>query len=160
MAIAMTLKQYLDDHEIEYDVVTHQETGCSSRTAQVSHIPGDQLAKGVVVKREKGYLLAIVPASRQVKLDMLGQWLKQPVSMATEEESSTLFKDCERGAVPPIGPAYGIRTVIDDSLEGQEDIYFEGGDHRTLVHLTGDQFHRLMEKIPHEPFSTQPASPV
>ena len=154
MAIAMTLKQYLEDHDIEYDVLTHQETGCSSRTAQVSRVPGDQLAKGVVVKREKGYLLAVVPASRRLELDGLGRWLKQPVCMATEEEISTLFNDCERGAVPPIGPAYGIRTVIDDSFEGKKDIYFEGGDHRTLVHLTGDQFHRLMEKVPHERFST------
>ena len=153
MAIAMTLKQYLEDHGIEYDVLTHPETGCASRTAQVSHIPGDQLAKGVVIKRAKGYLLAILPASRQVKLDKLGEWLKQTVSMATEEEISTLFTDCERGAVPPVGPAYGIRAVIDKSLEDQKDIYFEAGDHRTLVHLTGDQFHRLMEKIPHERFS-------
>ena len=153
MTIARTLKQYLEDQGIEYDVLTHEETECSSRTAQVSHIPGDRLAKGVLVKRAKGYLLAIVPASRQLELERLGEWLKQPVSMATEEEVSGLFKDCERGAVPPIGPAYGIRTVIDDSFDDLDDVYFEGGDHRTLVHMSGDQFQRLTEKIPHDPFS-------
>jgi Ala-tRNA(Pro) deacylase len=40
-------------------------------------------------------------------------------------------------------------AVIDDSLEGSNDIYFEGGDHRTLVHLTGGNFQHLMQDVPH-----------
>ena len=38
---------------------------------------------------------------------------------------------------------------MDDSLEGFDDIYFEGGDHRTLVRLKGREFHRLMADVPH-----------
>ena len=38
---------------------------------------------------------------------------------------------------------------MDDSLEGFDDIYFEGGDHRTLVRLKGREFHRLMTDVPH-----------
>ena len=153
MSIALTLQQYLDDQGIEYDVMTHEETRSSSLTAQASHVPGDCLAKGVVVKRKKGYLLAILPASRHVELNALGRWLKQPVGLATEEEINELFHDCNAGAVPPVGAAYGLRAVIDESLEGREDVYFESGDHRTLVHLSGANFHRLMEKVPHERFS-------
>ena len=55
--------------------------------------------------------------------------------------------------MPPVGTAYGLRAVVDEILDGQDDIYFEGGDHRTLVHVTGAQFQRLMEKVPHERFS-------
>ncbi len=153
MGIALTLQQYLDGEGIAYDVVTHQKTDCSSRTAQASHVSGHCMAKGVVVKREKGYLLAVVPAARLVELEQLSAWLKQPVDLATEEEVSALFPDCDPGAVPPVGAAYGIRAVVDQSLEEQADVYFEGGDHRTLVHLSGSEFHRLMEKVPHERFS-------
>lgn len=153
MGIALTLQQYLDDHGIEYDVTTHRKTGCSSSTAEASHVSGDCLAKGVVVKRDKGYLLVIVPASRHVELEELGRWLKQPVALATEDEVATLFPDCDTGAVPPVGAAYGLRAVVDETLNGQNDIYFEGGDHRTLVHLSGAQFQHLMEKVPHERFS-------
>jgi hypothetical protein len=32
---------------------------------------------------------------------------------------------------------------MDDNLEGFDDIYFEGGDHGTLVRLKGREFHRL-----------------
>lgn len=153
MGVALTLQQYLDDQGIEYDVMTHRKTGSSSGTAEASHIPGDRLAKGVVVKSRKGYLLVILPTSRMLNLEELASRLKQPVKLATEEELSLLFPDCDTGAVPPIGAAYGLSAVVDESLEGQEDIYFEGGDHRTLVHLSGTEFHRLMEKTPHERFS-------
>lgn len=153
MGIATTLQQYLDDHGIEYDVVTHKKTGSSSGTASAVHVSGDCLAKGVVVKRESGYLLVVVPASRRVELDELAGWLKQSVTLATEEEISALFPDCDTGAIPPVGAAYGLKVVVDESLEGHEDIYFEGGDHRALVHLSGAEFHQLMGKTPHERFS-------
>ena len=51
--------------------------------------------------------------------------------------------------MPPVAGAYGLPAVMDDRLEGLHDIYFEGGDHRTLVHVTGREFHRLTANVPH-----------
>jgi prolyl-tRNA editing enzyme YbaK/EbsC (Cys-tRNA(Pro) deacylase) len=55
--------------------------------------------------------------------------------LATEAKLKYLLKDCEPGAVPPLGAAYGLETVWDDSLLEQSDTYFEAGDHETLVHM-------------------------
>ncbi len=66
--------------------------------------------------------------------------------------------DCEVGAIPPLGQAYGIRTVVDRQLLDQDDIYFEGGDHRSVVHLKGGSFRRLMDKVPHHAISREPRS--
>ena len=50
--------------------------------------------------------------------------------------------DCETGAVLPLGAGYALECiVVDENLEGERDAYLEGGDHRTLIHLTGQQFH-------------------
>ena len=115
----------------------------------VQAIPEDNLVKGVLMRRKDGYLLAIVPASCHVQLEALGKWLKQPIGLATEEEVAKVFGDCELGSVPPVAGAYELTAVMDDSLEGFHDIYFEGGDHRTLVHLTGRDFRILMAGVPH-----------
>ena len=149
MGIAISLQQYLDGQGVAYECVEHRRTGSSASSAEASHVPADSLAKAVVLKRRDGYILAIVPASRQVRLDDVGGWLHQTVGLATQEEIVPLFPDCAPGAVPPIAAAYGLRSLIDESLEGRSDIYFEGGDHRTLVHLSGEQFHKLMAKVPH-----------
>ena len=154
MGIASRLQRYLEEHGIQHDVTEHRKTSTSASTAGVSHISPDRLAKGVVVKHEKGYMLVVVPASRHVELKVLGRWLKRPVTLAGEEETIGLFPDCEEGAIPPVGAAYGLSTAVDESLDRQQEIYLEGGDHRTLVRLSGGEFRRLMETAPHQRFST------
>jgi Ala-tRNA(Pro) deacylase len=57
--------------------------------------------------------------------------------------------------VPPVAGAYGLPAVMDESLEGFKDIYFEGGDHRTLVHLSGQNFHLLTMDVPHAHISVR-----
>ena len=153
MSISPILHAYLKDKNIEYDVLSHEHTGSSSETAQASHIPGDSLAKGVVLSREGGFTLAVVPASCHVKLDAVGVLIPGPIRLATEDEIESIFPDCEVGAVPPIGAAYGIDVVIDESLEATDDIYFEAGDHESLIHLSSAQFHATHPQCPHGKFS-------
>jgi Ala-tRNA(Pro) deacylase len=155
MSIALSIQHYLEGRGVPYDVMTHERTLCSSATAHAGDIPEDNLAKGVLMRREDGYLLAIVPASCHVQIGAVGRWLQEPVELASETEASMIFGDCELGSVPPVGGAYGLTAVMDDSLEGFKDIYFEGGDHRTLVHVTGRDFHRLMVDVPHAHISTR-----
>jgi Ala-tRNA(Pro) deacylase len=149
MGIAITLQHYLDGRGVPYEVMTHERTTSSAATAHASAIPEDNLAKGVLIRRKDGYLLAVVPASCHVELVELGRWLDQPVGLATEEEVAALFSDCEAGSVPPVAGAYRLPAVMDDRLEGFSDVYFEAGDHCTLVHVTGREFQRLMVNVPH-----------
>jgi len=154
MGIALTLEQYLDDQDVDYEVVTHQRTNSSLRTAQTSHVPGDHLAKGVILTREGGFVMAVVPASRRVRLDAIEQMLHCPVGMASEDEINSLFPDCEPGAVPPIGAPYALDCIVDDSLEQLADIYLEAGDHQSLIHMHGTQFQNLMKEAPHGQIAT------
>ena len=149
MAIAITLQQYLDDQFIDYDVVVHERTSTSSQTARASHVSADCVAKGVVLSREGGFLIAVVPASCMVRLDAIRAIMQGPVSVSTEDEIDVLFPDCETGAVPVLGMPYGIEAIVDDSLDMAADIYLEGGDHRTLIHLSGQQFRDLLHDVPH-----------
>jgi Ala-tRNA(Pro) deacylase len=149
MVIALILQEYLDNHHIAYEVTTHERTSSSLQTAQVSHVRGDCLAKGVVLTREGGYVVAVVPASSKVRLDAIAQILNSPVGMASENEFSVLFPDCDPGAVPPIGAAYALDNIVDDSLTQQAEIYLEGGDHLSLLHIDGLQFRDLMKDAPH-----------
>ena len=43
-------------------------------------------------------------------------------------------------------------TLVDDELDRQDDIYFEAGDHETLIHLTGKQFRKLTSGETHGKF--------
>jgi len=153
MAVAMTLQDYLDRWGIEYDVVPHPHTSSSLETAEAAHVPGDQLAKCVVTEDYRGYLMVVVPASHEVEFSMLDEALNRRLELATEAELADIFTDCELGAIPPLGEAYGIDVAIDNQLVACDDVYFEAGDHVDLIHLRGDDFRDLMAGAEHGQYS-------
>jgi Ala-tRNA(Pro) deacylase len=155
MGIALTLQQYLDDKHIDYDVLVHKRTHCSQDTVHASHVPGERMAKAVVLTREGGFVVAVVPASSRVRLQAIERMLHCPVGMASEEEISELFPDCDAGAVPAIAEAYAVDAFVDESLDQQPDVYLEGGDHRSLIHISGEQFRALMKDVRHAPIATR-----
>jgi Ala-tRNA(Pro) deacylase len=153
MTVATRLRTYLEREGVAYDVVAHPRTYAASRTAQAAHVPGQQLAKSVVVHHELGYVLAVVPSTHRVELGTLQSVLNKRLGLATEGEVASLFDDCDAGAVPPIGAAYGLPVVLDESLGDAKDLYFEGGDHTSLVHVAGEAFRALTRDAQRARFS-------
>jgi Ala-tRNA(Pro) deacylase len=152
MTIAPTLQRHLD-RNVSYDVITHDLTMSSTRTAQACHVSGDRLAKAIVLRRNGGYMLAVLPASRHIRLPDLKLQIGDDVDLADEGEIRQLFPDCALGAVPPVGECYDLDVIVDDSIQEPPDIYLEGGDHTTLVHVDQAQFARLMAEARHGRFS-------
>jgi Ala-tRNA(Pro) deacylase len=153
MTMAATVRDFLDDHHIRYDVVTHPRTGSSLHTASLSHIPASRLAKAVILEDEDGMVMAVVPASRRVQLGRVRKTLGRNLGLASEDSLVRRFPDCALGAVPPLGTAYGLETVVDDELESEPEVYFEAGDHEALVRVEHDDFTALMRHVRHAPIA-------
>ena len=144
MTIAKRLKAHLEAEGVAYETTDHPRTVTASETAQASRIPGSRLAKTVVLHLDSGPVLAVVPSSHRVDLSELQSLLDRRLELAGETEIGELFDDCELGAAPPVGSAYSVPTVLDRSLSGLDRVWFEGGDHRSLISVTGADFDRLM----------------
>lgn len=147
MTVAASVVRILADHGTEYDLVAHPKSYSSIDNANAAHVPEDHIAKGVLLKDGWGYVLAAIPASEWVDLRRLQAELGRDLAMAPEKEIDRLFRDCAPGAVPPLGEAYGLEMVLDESLGRLSSIYFEGGDHEHLVRLDGNQFNALMRGV-------------
>ncbi|MCC8954937.1 YbaK/EbsC family protein [Bradyrhizobium sp. Pear77] len=154
MTISPTLHKYLAAENIAYDEIPHVLTMSSALTAQACHVPGDRVAKAIVLRRNGGYLLAVLPASHHLRLADLRASFGDDIAMATESEIDRLFADCARGAVPAAGICYGLDVIVDDSIQMQPEIYIEAGDHETLLHLGRAQFACLTAGCLHGRFST------
>src|SRR5262249_12504720 len=85
MPIAPTLRRYLDQ-TVTYDVIVHDPTISSTRTAEICHISGDCLAKGILLRCEDCYMLAVLPASHHIRLQDLRTQLNDAVELADEAE--------------------------------------------------------------------------
>ena len=143
MTIAPRLKDFIDGKGISYDTVAHHRTSTSRQAAIAAHVPGSIVAKSVVVHHERGYTLAVVPSTHRIELGRLQDVMDKRLGLASEDEVISLFGDCDTGAIPPIGAAYDVPVIVDEILGDAADVYFEGGDHRTLVHVSGRDFRNL-----------------
>lgn len=156
MGMASRLRSFLESRGIQYELLPHPHTSTSLETARAARVPGDRIAKSVVLEDERGYLMAILPATCKVSLDALERQLHRKLELASERELASLFEDCAVGAIPPVADPYGMPSVIDDHLWNLPDIYFEAGDHEDLIHLSGDAFREIQAHAHHGSFGCEP----
>ncbi|PCI06268.1 MAG: aminoacyl-tRNA deacylase [Gammaproteobacteria bacterium] len=149
MNIANTLLTQLAKHGISYDIVKHSYSNSSLHAAHSAHIPVTRMVKSVILQDEIGYVMALVPANHYVKINEINMFLNRQMYLATESELNGLFTDCDCGAIPPVGNAYGISTVVDYSLDDCSDVYIEAGNHTELLHISGSAFRKLNEHSHH-----------
>jgi Ala-tRNA(Pro) deacylase len=134
-------REVLGCQGISYEVVAHRHTGDSLHTAEAAHVSGESVAKAVVLEDEQGYIVAVLPATYKLKIGELHAFTgRRHLRLVSEEALAGLFKDCEIGAVPALAAAYGLEAVWDESLALSSTLYFEGGDHQSLVRVSGADF--------------------
>jgi Ala-tRNA(Pro) deacylase len=145
MAVAAMVQNQLSEHGVEYRLVPHPRSYSTRQSALEAHVAEDHIAKAVVVKDDRGYVMVVVPGNSWVKLEALQEDLDRQLELAAEEEIDLLFPDCRPGAIPPLGRAYGLETCLDQALTTLANVYFEAGDHEELVHVSGEAFRTLLQ---------------
>jgi Ala-tRNA(Pro) deacylase len=152
MAIAITVQQFLNASRLPFDVVAHPHSRTSLQSARAAHIAPLQLGKAVLLEENGQLVMAVLPAAMHVHLGTLRRQFNRDFGMATEQRVRQTFGDCEPGAIPALGGAYGIETIWDDSLMNSADLYFEAGDHEHLVHVRTEDFLELVRECKHGDF--------
>ncbi len=156
MTMAPRLQNCLTQNQSRYDVLQHRASSSSRETARRAGIPPERIAKSVILDDAEGHwLMAVLPANRRVNLEKVRSLTKRPWRLTQEAEISRHFSDCASGAIPPVASAYGIPALIDHSLMGAQEVYFEAGDHEALVHMSTEQYLKLMPGAQRGPFSEQ-----
>jgi len=154
MSIAPTVIQALKFKGVDFTVVEHPHTATSISSAHAAHVAAGLVAKAVLLKDPGGFVLAVLPSSASVDLDRIGRTLHRPLRLASEEDLSQAFYDCEPGAVPAVGEDYLIPTIVDERLRQVKEVFFEAGDHERLVHISSEGFSKLMADAEYMAIST------
>ncbi|HYU45331.1 MAG TPA: YbaK/EbsC family protein [Terriglobales bacterium] len=142
------LREFLDSRHIKYLVISHSLAYTAQGIATLTHMSGKKLAKTVIVKIDGILAMAVVPAPAHVDLDRLRVLTgAQTVTIASEQEFTDAFPDCETGAMPPFGNLYDMTVYVDGSLAENEEITFTAGTHRELVRMNWDDMVRLVNPI-------------
>jgi len=145
MPLSERLRSFLDSQRVEFTLTTHAKAFTAREVAVAEHLPPREVAKTIVIFGDGGYHMIVIPASKLVDLQEVHPALGlSQARLATEDELGKLFPDCELGAMPPLGPLYGLPVYLDGSLAGQDTIAFNAGTHREAIHMRTAEFRRLV----------------
>jgi Ala-tRNA(Pro) deacylase len=158
--IPPSVANYLEQNHARYSVIPHRAAYTAQEEAAAAHIPGAAWAKSVVCIANDELILAVVPAPCSVDLERLKHTIDaDSVRLALEPEFMSVYPECEPGAMPPFGPLFGQRVVVDAALASDPEIVFSGGSHRDAIRMSYREFERLSRPTVAE-FATGPSPSV
>jgi Ala-tRNA(Pro) deacylase len=146
MPILKKLKAVLDEAKVSYEVYTHPVAYTAQEIAEKQHLSGKELAKVVMLEVDDKLVMGVIPGSLKVHVNTARVNLgASTLRLATEDEFTARFPECEIGAMPPLGNLFGLGVVVDPALEKDEYIYFNAGNHVQTVRMKYKDFAQLVK---------------
>ncbi|MBU2968564.1 YbaK/EbsC family protein [Pseudoalteromonas sp. C2R02] len=150
MAISRKLEDYFSKQNISFQRVSHFYSNNSIGSAVASSIPPKNIAKAVLLVDHDGHrLMAVLPADQKINIVSINEELHASFELLKERDVFNLFMDCAKGAIPPVGEAFNMSMVYDESLDMLDNVFIEAGDHETLLKLTHQDFENIMGNSKH-----------
>lgn len=140
------LREFLDSNNVKYVTIGHSQAYTAQEIAASAHVPGQELAKTVMVKIDGKMAMVVLPASHKVVFARLQEALgTKDIELASEGEFKNAFPGCDVGAMPPFGNLYDMDVYVARSLTEDEEIAFNAGTHTELIKLGYKDFERLVQ---------------
>ena len=128
---------------VEFRLTGH---GAVTTSAEAAAVRGAELrsgAKAMLVKRRTGFVLVVLAADRKVDWKLLGPLVGgKGARFATEEELREVT-GLSKGAVPPLGLLFGLRTIFDRSLLEVEAVNFNAGTRTDSITMAREDLIRI-----------------
>ena len=139
----MRIADFLADQRVACEFLPHPPAFSAQKRAKYLHVTGGRVGKCVLLYGPSGYLLAVLPATYRVDLEALTQALGGPVRLASGQELTEVFQDCEWGVAPPFGRLYGLETVLEERIPPEAWLIFETHTHTEAVRIRCADFELL-----------------
>ncbi|MBE9521058.1 MAG: HDOD domain-containing protein, partial [Proteobacteria bacterium] len=156
--IASSVEEFLSCHAISYDILSHVPTQSLEQAALRLKISPYEFARAVVLSDGDETCMAVLPLNYILDFSALFEITGRNYKPASIKIIRRIFKDCESRAIPPLGMAYGLRTIIDNSLYRADNVIFEAGRHNSLVRINRKGFLKLTEHARHTNFAKPESS--
>ena len=118
---------------VDFELTHHDAVTTSAEAAAVRGAELSSGAKAMLVKGKTGFVLAVLAGDRKVDWKRLAPLVGgKGVRFANDEELAEAT-GLSKGAVPPFGLLFGLRTIYDTSLLDVETVNFNAGTHTDSI---------------------------
>jgi len=152
MPVPKQIIKYLDKKGAKYAIVTHKKVYTAYDAAQTLKKKLDEIAKNLLVKTNKGFVLVLLPASKRVDLKKLkklmnakGMGIKK-VEIPKEGAMVRVFK-VKPGALGAFGSVHELEVYMDKNLQKVKKAIFPTGSFTDSVEMAIKEFEKLEKPI-------------
>ncbi len=148
MGCKAKLAKYFRDNGIEFQEMAHRPAFTAQEVAAAQGVKGKRVAKVAMVSADAKTAMLVLPASYRIDFTKLkGALGIKEARLAKEDEFSSLFPECDTGAMPPFGNLYDVPVYVDRSLTEDPQIVFQVGNHRDTMKIAYKDYARLARPL-------------
>jgi len=152
MPVPKQIINYLDKRGAKYAIVTHRKVYTAYDAAQTLKKKLDEIAKNLLVKTNKGFVLVLLPASKRLDLKKLkklmnakGKGIKK-VEIPKEGVMVRIFK-VKPGALGAFGSFHDLEVYMDKNLQKVKKAIFPTGSFTDSVEMALKEFEKLEKPV-------------
>ncbi len=145
MNIPATVRNYLARKGGQYRGYKAPAGVPLAEALRAAQVPAQKLARCVVLKEGNNYLMAIFPVTHRLELDTLNGNARRNFAPCATEDLAKLLPDCAPAAVPPLGAAYGIKMIVDRTVDEWDEVFFASGAEHLYLRASAEDFRALTE---------------
>lgn len=143
MAVPKKVTNYLDKAKVKYDVVKHKTVYTTFDLANTLKEKAGSIAKTLLVKADKKYLLVVLPAHYRVDMDKLKKLVKaKTVELAKEMHMQKLLK-IKPGSLTPFGRLHRLEVLLDRALVRAGKVLVGAGSFTEHLRMKAADLHKL-----------------
>lgn len=140
----------LDANDATYRLIDHEPEGRTDIVSPMRNNPIAAAAKCMVVmvkisKKQKIYVLAVVPGDRAVDFNALKKWKQGTYVGFAAPEIAEELSGCVVGTVLPFSWNDDLHLVVDPDLYEHDEIFFNAGRLDRSVALNTTDYRRIAE---------------
>jgi len=152
--ISKKLIEYLKKSKYKYEVAKHRTTYTAWDTAQTEKIKPQEVAKTLVMKADKDWILAVLPSNRNTdKKELLKLMNKnsekkvRKLDFADEKWLKKNIKVGKLGAIPPFRELLKRNVYFDKMLLKNKNVYVSSGEYDASIRILVSQYVKIEKPI-------------
>lgn len=152
MPVPKQIQIYLDKKGVKYAIVTHRKVYTAYDAAQTMRKKLDEIVKNLLIKTNKGFVVVVLPASKNVNMAKLKQLMSKQgtgitsVKIPKEGEMVRLLK-VKAGALPAFGSVHDLQVYMDKSMQKVKKAMFPTGSFTDSIEMAVKEFEKLEQPV-------------
>lgn len=137
--------KYLEKNNTKYETVEHRTVFTAHDLAITLKLKHSQIAKSLLIKADKDYILAVVSADRNLDFKKLAKLAGvKKVDLPKEGVMKTKFK-VKPGALPAFGGLYKLPVFVDKSLLKEKKVLLAAGSFTESIKMSPKEYVKVEE---------------